>query len=97
MQLSDESVSGLVSAAFVYISSLKMAVPLPNFTAVEQRAVVNYLRSEGVKAFEIHRRLLAQYCEHCKALKNLHESVDGFKCGRTTLDEERSVDLRYYE
>jgi hypothetical protein len=73
MQCSDESVSGLVSVAFVYISSLKMVVPLANFTVVEQRTVVHYLCYEGVKASEIHRRILAQYCEHCKAQKNVYE------------------------
>jgi hypothetical protein len=73
MQCRDESVSGLVSAAFVYISSLKMVVPLSNFTVVEQRAVAHYLCSEDVKSSEIRRRTLAQYCEHCKAQKNVYE------------------------
>jgi len=73
MKCSDESVSGLVSVAFVYISFLKMVVPLSNFTVVEQRALTRYFCSEGVQASEIHRRILAQYCEHCKAQKNVYE------------------------
>jgi hypothetical protein len=66
-------VSGLVSVAFAYISSLKMVVLLSNLTVVEQRAVVHSLCSEGVKAHEILRRILVQYCEHCKAQKNVRE------------------------
>jgi hypothetical protein len=71
MQCSDESVSGVVSVAFADISSLKMVVLLSNFTVVEQGAVVHSLCSEGVKAYEIHRRILTQYCEHCRAQKNV--------------------------
>jgi hypothetical protein len=64
MQCSDESVSGLVGGAFVYISFLKIVVTLSNFTVVEQRALIHCFCSEGVQASEIHRRILAQYCEH---------------------------------
>jgi len=48
-----------------------MVAPLSNFTVVEQRAVVQYLCSEGVQASEIHRRNLAQYCKHCKVQKSV--------------------------
>lgn len=38
----DQSASGLASAAFVYISSLKMVAPLSNCTVVEHRAVIRF-------------------------------------------------------
>jgi hypothetical protein len=39
----------LVSVVFVYKSYLKMAAQLSNFTVVEQRAVIHFTWSEGVK------------------------------------------------
>jgi hypothetical protein len=39
----DKSVSGLVSAVFVYRPILKMAAPLSNFTVVKQRLVTGFL------------------------------------------------------
>ncbi|GBL60540.1 hypothetical protein AVEN_161310-1 [Araneus ventricosus] len=40
-----------------------MAAPLEIRTKDEQRAVIRFLRSEGVKGSEIHRRLSSQYGE----------------------------------
>jgi len=56
-------VSGLVSVTFVYKSSVKMAALLSNCTAVEQRAVIQFLSplptsqhsgsiSEGAEMYE---------------------------------------------
>jgi hypothetical protein len=42
---------------FVYKSSLKIVALISNST-VEQRAVISFLWSEGVKASEIYRRML---------------------------------------
>jgi hypothetical protein len=66
-------VSGLVSAVFVYKSSLNMSAQLSNSTAVEQRAVICFLWSEGIKTSEICRRMLTQYGEHCMAQKNVYK------------------------
>jgi hypothetical protein len=71
-------VSGLFSVVFAYKSSSKMAALLLNCTAVEQRAVIRFLWSEGIKTSEIYRRMLAQYGEHCMAQKNvllLHDNT----------------------
>jgi hypothetical protein len=98
MQCKDESASGLVSVAFVYISSLKMVVPLFNFTVVEQRAVIHYLCSEGVKVSENHRRILAQYCEHCKAQKiYTNKRTDLNAEGQILMMKNDQIGLRYYE
>ena len=41
--------------------SIKMAAPLETCTREEQRFVIRFLRSEGVKPIEIHRRMKVQY------------------------------------
>jgi len=38
-----------------------MVPPLQDCTIEEQRGVVRFLWTEGVKPVEIHRRMLAQY------------------------------------
>ena len=45
----DESGSGLVSVVFVYKLSLKMAAPFSNCSDVEQRALIRFLWSDGIK------------------------------------------------
>jgi hypothetical protein len=45
-------VSGLVSAVFVYKSSVKMMAPISNCIAAEQRAVICSLWSEGIKTYK---------------------------------------------
>jgi hypothetical protein len=83
-------VSGLLFVVFVYKPFLNVMSSLLNCLIVEQQAVFHFLWSEGVKTSEIYRRMLAQYGEHCMAQKNVYEWMDRFKCGRTTLDDERS-------
>ena len=41
--------------------SVKMAAPLATCTKEEQRSVIRFLSSEGVKTVEIHRRMKVQY------------------------------------
>jgi len=41
--------SGVATVVFVYVSSLKMAAPPSSCSAVEQRAVIHFLGSEGIK------------------------------------------------
>ena len=40
---------------------IKMAAPIETCTRGEQRSVIRFLRSEGVKPIEIHRRMKVQY------------------------------------
>ena len=45
--------------------SIKMAAPLETCTREEQHSVIWFLRGEGVKAIEIHRRMKVQYGDAC--------------------------------
>jgi len=42
-----------------------MAAPLATCTKKEERSVIRFLRSEGVKPIEIHRRMDVQYGDTC--------------------------------
>ena len=44
---------------------IKMAAPIETCTSEEQRSVILFLRSEGVKPIEIHRRMKVQYGDAC--------------------------------
>jgi hypothetical protein len=50
-----------------------MAAPLAIFTKEEQRSVIRFLRSEGVKPIEIHRRTEVQYGDACLSLQKVYE------------------------
>ena len=45
--------------------NIKMAAPLESCTREEQRSVIPFLRSEGVKHVEIHRRMKVHYGDEC--------------------------------
>jgi hypothetical protein len=51
----------------------KMAVPLLTFTRGEQRSVIRFLSSEGVKPTEIHRRMEVQYDDACLSLQQVYK------------------------
>jgi len=61
--------------------------PLLDCTIEKLRAVIGLLWSEDFKTYEVFRRMLAQYGELCMAKKSVYKWMDGFKSGRTTLDE----------
>jgi len=54
---------------------VKMAAPLATCTKEEQRSTSSFrfLRSEGVKPIEIHRRMEVQYGDACLSLQQLYE------------------------
>ena len=54
-------------------SSVKMAVPLATCTKGEQRSVIRFLRSEGVKPIEIRRQMEVQYGDACLSLQQMYE------------------------
>ena len=54
-------------------NSVKMAVPLATCTKEEQRSVIRFLRSEGVKPIEINRRMEVQYGDACLSLQQVYE------------------------
>jgi len=49
-----------------------MAAPLPTCTKEEQRSVIRFLRSEGVKRIEIHQRMNVQYGDACLSLQQVY-------------------------
>ena len=53
--------------------SIKMAAPLGTCTREEHRSVIRFLRSEGVKPSEIHRRMKVQYGDACLSLQQVYE------------------------
>ena len=42
-----------------------MAAPIETCTREEQRSVIQFLHSEGVKPIEIHQRIKFQYGDAC--------------------------------
>jgi len=50
-----------------------MAAPLATCTKEEQRSVIRFLSSEGVKPIEIHRRMKVQYGDACLSLQLVYE------------------------
>jgi len=54
-------------------SSVKMAAPLVTCTKEEQRSVICFLSSEGVKPIKIHRRMKVQYGDACLSLQKVYE------------------------
>jgi hypothetical protein len=68
-----------------------MAAPPENCTKEEQRSVITFLWSEGVKLREIHRRMTQQYGGSCMSETKVCQWVGRFQEGRTSVvDEHRS-------
>jgi hypothetical protein len=55
-----------------------MAAPHAAFTKEEQRSVIRFLSSEGVKPIEIHRRMKVQYGDACLSLQQVCEWTKTF-------------------
>ena len=53
-----------------------MATPLSTCTVEEQRSVIRFLWSEGVKPSEIHRRMKVQYEDSCLSQGRVYEWVE---------------------
>jgi hypothetical protein len=50
-----------------------IAAPTENFTREEQRSVVRFLWSEGVKSREIHRRMIQQHGGICMNERKVYQ------------------------
>jgi len=50
-----------------------LAAPHATCTKEEQRSVIRFLRNEGVKPIEIHRRMKVQYGDACLSLQQVYE------------------------
>jgi len=68
-----------------------MAAPLSTCTLEEQRSVIRFLWSEGVKPSEIYRRMKVQYGDSCLYQGRMYEWVERFQNGLLNVsDEHRS-------
>jgi hypothetical protein len=61
--------------------SYNMAAPLSTCTVKEQRSVIRFLWSEGVKPSEIYRRMEVQYGDSCLSQGRVCEWVERFQNG----------------
>ena len=68
-------------------SSVKMAAPLATCTKEEQRSVIRFLSSEGVKPIEIHRRMEVQYGYACLSLQQVYEWTRKFMNGISSVTD----------
>jgi len=57
-----------------------MAAPLSTCTMEEQRSVIHFLWSEGVKPSEIYIRMKVQYGDSCLSQGRVYEWVEMTKC-----------------
>jgi transposase len=61
---------------------------MSTWTVEEQRKVIRFLRSEGVKPFEIYRRMKVQYGDSCLSQGRVHEWLERFQNGRQNASDE---------
>ena len=64
-----------------------MAAPLETCTREEKRCVIRFLRSEGVKPIEIHRRMKVQYGDACLSQQQVYECSRKFANGVTSVED----------
>ena len=68
-----------------------MAVPLSTFTKIEQRGVVRFLWAKNVEAKDVHKEMLPMYGEHCLSRQAVHNWVQKFSEGRTSIEDVHRV------
>jgi len=64
-----------------------MATPLATCTKEEQRSVIGFLSSEGVKPIEINRPMKVQYGDACLSLQQVHEWTRKFMNGSSSVTD----------
>jgi len=64
-----------------------MAAPLATCTKEEQRSVIRFLSTEGVKPIEIHRRMKVQYGDACLSLQQVYEWTRKFMNGISSVTD----------
>ena len=66
-----------------------MAAPLSTCTTIEQRGVVRFfLWAKKMEAKDIHKETLPMYGEHCLSRQAVHNWVQKFSEGRTSIEDE---------
>ena len=66
-------------------SIVNMAAPLAKCTKDEQRSVIRFLSSEGVKSVEIHRLMKVQYGDACLSLQQVYECTRKYMNGNSSV------------
>jgi len=64
-----------------------MAAPLATCTKQEQRSVIRFVSSEGVKTIENHRRMKVQYGDACLSLQQVYEWTRKFMNGISSVTD----------
>ena len=64
-----------------------MAAPLATCTEEEQRSVIRFVSSEGVKPIEIHQRMKVQYGDACLSLQQVYEWTRQFMNGISSVTD----------
>jgi hypothetical protein len=65
-----------------------MAAPMSTCTVEEQRSIIRFLWSEGVKLSEIYRRMKVQYGDSSLSQGRVYEWVEGFQNGQQSVSDE---------
>jgi tripartite-type tricarboxylate transporter receptor subunit TctC len=68
-----------------------MATPLKTCTTIEQRGVVRFLGAKGMAAKDIHKEMLPTCGEHGLSRPTVHNWVQKFSEGRTSIEDEHRV------
>ena len=68
-----------------------MAAPLNTCTIIEQSGVVRFLWAKRMAAKDIDKEMLPIYGEHCPSRQAVHNSVQKFSEGRTSIEDEHRV------
>jgi hypothetical protein len=66
-----------------------MAGPRATFAKKEQRSVISFLSSEGVKPIEVNRRVKVQYSDSCLSLQEVYEWTRKFMNGISSVTDSR--------
>jgi len=66
-----------------------MATPLSTCTTIEQRGDVRFfVGKKKMEAKDIHKEMLPMYGEHCLSCQAVHNWVQKFLEGRTSIEDE---------
>ena len=68
-----------------------MAAPLNTCTTIEQRGVVRFLWAKDMAAKDTNKEMLPMYGEHCLSRQAVHNWVQTFSEGRTSIEDEHRV------
>ena len=68
-----------------------MAAPLSTCTKIEQRGVVRILWAKNMEANYIHKEMLPMYGEHSLSRQVVHNWVQNFSEGQTSIEDEHQA------